>query len=207
MANSINNQFNYSTINNPNFYGWANEQFETINEQVKTILTELAEIKKGKSVNNPLLEKMVNKLPSERVQIILDNYREALSVYSTPENTAVAIAAIAYAFDKVLRGSFYRFFAYPDYADLTPQEIDILCESIMKNEFKSIIDLLNRKGVSQKLLQAAFEQRDRIIDENKSGYKCNCGLLYATPTGFIVKQCVGCARKVNQSFIVQVIQP
>jgi hypothetical protein len=130
-------------------------------------------------------------------QIILNNYREAFSVYSTPEDTAIASAAILYAFDKVLRTTFYRFFAYPYYEELTPNEIDELCESIKRNEIKYIEDLFNRKGVSKILLQDAIEQRDRIINENKkNGHKCSCGLLYATPSGFIIKLCVGCARKV-----------
>jgi len=147
--------------------------------------------------SNPLLEKMVGKSQSEMPQIILNNYREAFSVYSTPEDTAIASAAILYAFDKVLRASFYKFFAYPYYADLPPDEIDELCESIQKNEFRYIMDLFSRKGVSQKLLQEAIEKRDKIMNENKKiGHKCSCGLLYATPPEFIIKLCVGCGRKV-----------
>ena len=152
--------------------------------------------KSNNMASNPLLEKMVGKSQSEMPQIILDNFRAAFSVYSTPEDTAIASAAILYAFDKALRGSFFMVFAYPYHDDLTPNEIDELCESIIRNEFKYIMDLLSRKGVSQRLLQDAIEQRDKIIDKNeKIGHKCSCGLLYATPPGFIIKLCVGCGRK------------
>ena len=146
---------------------------------------------------SPLIEKMVDKSPSERQQIILKNYRESLFCYSTPEDSAIAFSAIVYAFDQILRSQFYKFFAYPNYEGLSPSEINELCQTIQKNEIDYIENIYKRKGVKNQLQLNAIEQRDKIIDENRSGYKCPCGLLYATPPDFIIKLCVGCAREVS----------